>query len=343
MSFRQILGHRATLALLARAVHAGTLPPSLILAGPAGVGKRRAATAVAQALNCLSPVAPAAWPDGGEPLAVDACGECSACRRIARGMHPDVTVVEPGENGSIRIDAVRGVIESVAYRPFEGRRRAIVFDEADALVEDAQNALLKTLEEPPSGSVLLLVTAHPGTLLPTVRSRCPAVRFGPLAPAEVAAWLAGQGVPDDEARAAAAVSRGSLTLARDAAHAGAGGTRAAAQRLLERIAGTHDPRARLDAAREIGGKGKGTGASERDALAVHLHAVASLLRDLGVLASKAGTGVANQDLEPALVRLSGDFDTPRVIEGFATLQSALEALEGNASPKTVADWVVLRL
>src|SRR5690606_35842437 len=189
-----------------------------------------------------------------------------------------------------------------------------------------------------SGSVLVLVTAQPGTLLPTVRSRCPVVRFAPLSPEDVAAWLVREaGLNEDEARAAAAVSRGSLTLAREAAQAGAGGTREAPRGLLERVAATTDPRARLDAVREIGGKGKGTGASEREALALHLHALQALLRDLGVLATKADTGVANRDLEPALARLSEAFDTDRVLDGFATLQAALQALARNASPKTVAD------
>ncbi len=345
MPFRQLLGHRATLALISRALHAGTLPPSLILAGPDGVGKRLAAISIAQALNCLSPLTPAAWPDGAGPaLSRDGCGECSVCRRIPRGVHPDVVLIEPGETGSIRIDTVREEIRKTGYKPFEGRRRVIVFDGAEALGDDAQNALLKTLEEPPPSSMLLLVTAQPHLLLPTVRSRCPIVRFGPLTPGEVAEWLMHQeSLPEAHARAVAAVARGSLSHAREAATAGVEGVRAAAQRVLEHVADAHDPRTRLEATRDIVGKGKGSGASEREALALHLHALAALLRDLGALATQATTGVVNVDLEPALARLTGAFDTGRILRGYAAVDTGLGALDHNASPKTVADWVVLQL
>ena len=91
-------------------------------------------------------------------------------------------IVEPGDNGSIKIDQVRDVDRSRGYRPFEGRRRVVIIDEADALVPQAQNALLKTLEEPPSVVDFILVTSRPDSLLPTVRSRCPRLRFRPLAP-----------------------------------------------------------------------------------------------------------------------------------------------------------------
>lgn len=345
MPFRHLLGHRATLMLISRALQAGTLPPSLILAGPEGVGKRLAAIGIAQALNCLSPLRPAPWPDGGEPLLpLDACGECSPCRRIPRGMHPDVTLIEPGDTGSIKIEPVREEIRKTGYKPFEGKRRVVVFDDADALTSDAQDALLKTLEEPPAGSVLLLVTAQPHLLLPTVRSRCPVVRFGPLTPAEVASWLIQeQSVPEARAHAVAAIARGSLSHARETATAGVEGVRAAAQRVLEQVAGASDPRARLEAAREIVGKGKGSGASEREALAVHLHALAALLRDLGALATRATAGVVNADLEPALAQLAGAFDTDRILRAFAAVDHGLGALDRNASPKTVADWVVLQL
>src|SRR5262249_32107878 len=162
-----LVGHRTVLGLLARAIDAGTLPPSLIFGGPEGVGKGQSALALAQTLNCLAPVRLAPWPDlpTSTPLAVDACGSCTACRRIARQMHPDVVTVSPGETGTIKIDAVRDVIRQVGFKPFEARRRVVIIEAADALLVDSQDALLKTLEEPPPGSVLVLVTAQPDLLL----------------------------------------------------------------------------------------------------------------------------------------------------------------------------------
>src|SRR5215471_10115021 len=203
MSFRQVTGHRPVLELLARAVSRGSLPPTLIFAGPDGVGKRLTAMALAQSLNCEKPVS---YADG-----TDACGACGPCARIARGVHADVLVVEPGDSGSIKIDQVREAIERAAYRPFEGRRRLVIVDGADALVGEAQNALLKTLEEPPPSSVFVLVTSRPDLLLPTVRSRGHRLRFGALAESDVASVLMAQhGFSDADAHAAAATSDGSV-------------------------------------------------------------------------------------------------------------------------------------
>ena len=346
MTFRDLVGHRTTLGLMARALDAGTLPPSLIFGGPDGVGKRQAAIALAQALNCLNPVRPAPWADGSAPpLAIDACGQCPPCRRIARGQHPDVTLVEPGETGNIKIDAVREVIRQTGFKPFEAKKRVSIFDVADAINPEGQNALLKTLEEPPPSSVLVLVTSQPGALLPTVRSRCPTVRFSPLSPQDVASWLmTTKGMPETKARDIAAVVRGSLAAAEAIAEDGIGSFRAGAQRALELVADARDVRGRLAATAAIVGKGKGTGASEREALSEHLHAMAALLRDLGVLATRADAGaVTNVDLRPALEALSPSFDPDRTLRAFEAVDCALGALERNASPKTVADWIVLQL
>ena len=340
MAFRDIVGHRATLALLSRALDRGTLPPCLIFAGPDGIGKRRVALAVAQAVNC-------AQVTRSETLAIDGCGTCASCSRIARGMYPDVPTVAPGDSGTIKIDDVRDVLRHIGFKPFEGRRRVVIFDAAESLGRDAQNALLKILEEPPPSSMLILVTSQAGLLLDTVRSRCPTVRFAPLDVADVSDWLMREeALPEAQARAVAAVSRGSLAVAREAAVAasGAEGYRIAAQRVLERVADASDPRDRLDATKEIVGKGRGTGASERDALGNHLHAVAMLLRDLGLMAAHAGrTAMVNIDLLPALERLAPAFDTDRTVRAFEAVDRALGALDRNASPKTVADWVVLQL
>ena len=161
------------MSLLARVIARDSMPPAVLMAGPAGVGKRLTAIAIAQAVNCLQPQS------SGE-FERDACGECASCRRIARGVHPDVIVVEPGETGAIKIEQLRDVIDRSQYRPFEGRRRVVIINEADAAGADAQSALLKTLEEPPSASLFILISSIPDALLPTVLSRCPRLRFGPL-------------------------------------------------------------------------------------------------------------------------------------------------------------------
>jgi DNA polymerase-3 subunit delta' len=334
---REIVGHRRLVSLLSRASARGTLPPALLLAGPSGVGKRRTAVAISQALNCLNPQSSSA-------LDVDACGACASCRRIARGVHPDVIVLEPGDTGTIKIEQVRDVIDRAAYRPCEARRRVVVIDEADALVPQAQNALLKTLEEPPAASVFLLVSSMPDALLPTVRSRCPRLRFAPLAPSEVAeALMRDHGYAEADARAAAAEAGGSIGRALAAESTDVAAARDAARGLLEQAARIGDPARRIDAARDLGGR-KSTGAAERDQLAACLRALASLLRDLGLLAVRADAGaLANADLEPQLGRLTKAYDGDRTTRAYTAVDRALAALERNASPKVVADWLALQL
>ena len=348
MPFRDILGHRSTLGLVARAIDRGTLPPCLIFAGPAGIGKRSIALALAQVFNCANVQRPPVATEGAAPpLALDACGTCASCSRIARGIHPDVQTIAPSETGTIKIDEIRDVLRQVGFRPFEARRRVVIVDDAEALGREAQNALLKTLEEPPPSSIIILVTAQPGLLLDTVRSRCPTVRFGPLDVADLTRWLiAHESLGEAQAHAVAATSKGSLAAARESATSASGAEayRAAAQRVLERVADAADARDRLEATREITGKGRGTGASERDALGSHLHAIAALLRDVSLVAANGDrAAVANADLLPALERLAPAFDRDRSIEAFAAINRALEALDYNASPKTVADWIVLQL
>jgi DNA polymerase-3 subunit delta' len=349
MPFRDVIGHRRLVALLARAVHRESLPPSLILSGPSGIGKRLVASATAQALNCTSPLT-----GSGPELEIDACGTCAACARIARGVHPDVLLVEPGESGSIKIDRVRDIVDRAAYRPFEGRRRAVIVDEADALMAAAQNALLKTLEEPPSSSVFMLVTSRPDMLLATVQSRCPRLRFLPLGAGDVAAALMKRGRSEDEARAVAATADGSIARALEASAGELVEARDVAGRVLVHAASSDDPRRRLEGARDLLAKTGSGGAGDRDQLATHLHAMASLVRDVELLSTSAdgrrstllGTPPSPTNghalAGPELAGLSA-YRGERGIRAFTAIEQALVALDRNAGVKIVADWVLLQL
>lgn len=339
MPFRDVIGHARLIDLLSRSVAGGSLPPSLVLAGPVGIGKRLTAIAVAQALNCLK-TSELLFP----AIGFDACGTCSACTRIARGVHPDVLIVQPGDSGAIKVDQVRDIVDRAAYRPFEGRRRAVILDDADALVAAAQNALLKTLEEPPPSSVFMLVTARPDVLLPTVRSRCPLLRFRPLSPSDIARVLIARGYGESEARAVAATADGSVGRALEASAGELVEARDVAQHVLETSA-TGDAGRRLEGAKDLVTKaGSGNSTVDRDQLAVQLRAMSSLLRDVEVLATRADVGVlANPDVQPALERLTQTYQGERGMRAFTAIDRALMALERNAGVKVVADWLVLQL
>ena len=301
MPLREVSGHRHLLELLARAVGRASLPQSLIFGGPEGAGKRATAIALAQAVNCERPVA---WPDAHSR---DACGACNTCSRIARGVHADVLVIEPEDSGSIKIEQVRDAIDRASYRPFEGRRRIVVIDNAEAMMPQAQDALLKTLEEPPSATVFILVTSVPDILTPTIRSRCQRLRFGRVTRPEVA---------EEEAEA-----------------------RDAAAELLTGVAGTADPRRRLERAKVFAAT-----APDRSELGRRLLALLSLVRDLSVLGAQADDrALANADLKPQLLALSRTYDRDRALAAFDAVDRALSALGRNASPKIVADWVALHI
>ena len=347
MPFRDVIGHRRLVGLLSRAVRRDRVPPSLILAGPAGVGKRLVALSVAQALNCLSPrtgVAPASGSPVDQPaLEIDSCGVCPACSRIPRGMHPDVVFVEPGENGSISVDQVRHIIKDFApYRPFEGRRRVVIIDEADVLLPYAQNALLKTLEEPTPSSVFMLVTSRPDMLFPTVQSRCPRLRFRPLDAADVASALLRQGRSEADAHASAADADGSIGRALAASAGELVEARDVAGRVLARAAATGDLRQRLEGSKDLLAKTGNGGQEGRDQLAIHLRAMASLVRDVELLSTRAEIALANPDVRPVIDRLSA-FRGERGIRAFTAIDRALAALDRNAGVKVVADWVLLQI
>lgn len=333
MPFADIFGHAPILGLLRQAVSRGRVPQSLLFAGPEGVGKRSVAIALAQAVNC---------PRRRAKGADDACGRCPTCTRIAAGTHSDVTLIEKGDEASIKIKTLRErLMDTVGYRPFEAERRVYIIDPADDITREAQDALLKTLEEPPAAAVIILITAYADTLLPTILSRCRRVRFGPLSEAEVVRVLV-ERLQVDRARAKtmAAASHGSVERALAEETGTLVDDRAAALAVLGAARGRSVVERLQAAAGMAQHKSK---RRDREALGTRLDVLSSLLRDLGVIAAGAPDALANADLEDDLRTLSSGYALERVAGGFRALGEAQAALERNASPKIVADRLAMSL
>lgn len=332
-----MVGHRRLITLLSQAIHRGTLPPTLLFAGPAGTGKFGVAQAVAATLNCLSPVS-------SQPgLPVDACGTCRACDRVARGVHVEVLALEPDERASIKTDVVRDVLSRTGFRPFEGRRRVVIIREAETLESQAQNALLKSLEEPPPGTVFILVTTVPDALLPTVRSRCMRLRFGRLTEAEIEAVLTRDfDRRSADARAAATLADGSVAQALALESADLVVLRETATRLLTGAA-ARSVSQRLQAAGLLVSSPSKKDRT-RDELGLVLRFLASMLRDLELLNTGGDERImANPALRDQLQGLQRAFEGPRAREAFQAVDRALMALERNAGQKLVSEWLAMHI
>lgn len=198
MPFSSLVGNERIKRLLKRAVAQGRINQSLIMAGPRGVGKHKFALAFAQAINCLG------------LKESDACGQCLSCRKIAADKHTDVHTIV-AEKQVIKIDQMRDMSREIYFRPYEGRCRVYIIDDAERLNVQAANSILKTLEEPPETSLTILVTSKPYALLETIRSRCQMLSFAPLTTEELESHLAANyRRPQEQTRLLARLSRGSI-------------------------------------------------------------------------------------------------------------------------------------
>ncbi|MDH4224558.1 MAG: DNA polymerase III subunit delta', partial [Deltaproteobacteria bacterium] len=175
MRFSSIEGQPLALAFLRRMAQGGRVPSGLLFHGPSHVGKRKAALALAAALNCENPThPPAESPEDGSGW--DGCGACPACRKISEGVHPDVELVS-ADGQFIKIDQIRAITDRLTMNPFSAAKRVIIVDDAERMNPQAANAFLKTLEEPPADTLIILVTGFPTRLPETILSRCMPVRF----------------------------------------------------------------------------------------------------------------------------------------------------------------------
>lgn len=257
------IGNKPIRLLLARSQRRDTLHHAYIFSGPEGVGKKRLAMDLARSLNCAQ---------GNGNL--EFCGVCPSCHKIDSGNHPDVQLIEP-ETKVFRVDQVRQLIQDISFRPFEGRRRVFILDEADRMNDEAANCLLKTLEEPPELNILVLLTTNLYALLPTIRSRCQILKFHSIHPREIEEFLrASMGRTAEEAAKAARLSQGSLGVALSLDMSAAAALQASAFRLLELLA-QRDDAALMEILAEILG--------QPDHLDLFLQILISILRDLVIM------------------------------------------------------------
>ena len=323
MIFPELIGQDGPRGVLERILVSGRIPHAILFHGPEGIGKGAIAAAFSASLLCERP-------NGGA-----ACGACPACRKAGHGNHPDLMVVtrlpkakkgdtttndededsaEDAASASgkgdlkrqITIDQIRDLNEHATYAPREGARRVFVVDPADAMNAASQNALLKTLEEPPGRAVLLLVASRPHLLLPTIRSRCFQIGFGAMHPASLAAALEKRGMPRDEARSRAALSEGrpgralTLDLAARRAHRD--------EALARLVALATDP----GAAAHLPAWAKAMTSEETD-LDDELDLAAVLLRD-AARAAAGDAAIVNADAAPGIAKLGEALGARRAAE-----------------------------
>jgi DNA polymerase-3 subunit delta' len=328
MPFREIRGQGRPVRLLRRAWARGRLAQAYCFSGPSGVGKRTTALALAQAVNCLAPVG------GSLEDERDACGACRACTRIAAGRHPDVALVVPEEKRVITIDQIRELATRSGLRAYEAATKVWILDPAHEMQEPAANAFLKTLEEPTSGCIFILLTTTFAALLPTIRSRCHEVRFTPLPEEDVRAILERCGWSGDVAATAAAAAGGSVerALAMDADD-----LRNGQARLVEDVwSALGSLPGLLDCAERLAKNAAGLEAA--------LDALVAFTRDAAV--TRLGAGCApllSPERRATVNRITGNASLATVLQIHAAQREAQHALGWHAQPRFAAERMLLKM
>jgi DNA polymerase III subunit delta' len=196
MAFRDIIGQEKAVNILFRTIERGRVPSTYLFAGESGIGKKFTAINFAKTLNCLEPVTSnelqvtsktqiqnselnSSFVTRHSSLIFDCCDECSSCRKIESEVHPDFFLISP-QSGQIRIEEIRAIDDALSLKPFEGKWKIVIVDEAHMMNSYAANAFLKTLEEPPKESLIILISSNPDRLPDTIRSRCSRLNFTPL-------------------------------------------------------------------------------------------------------------------------------------------------------------------
>ncbi len=314
MSFKDVMGHERPIHLLQGAIAQEKVVNSYLFSGNEGIGKTLVALQFAKALNCLE----------GENR-TDGCDRCLSCRKIDRHLHPDVSLIEP-EGQTLKVEQVREMLRGLAYRPYEGRRRVFILTAADRMRPDMANTLLKTLEEPPLHTVIILLANSLRWILPTILSRCRSIRFNPLPSHLVSDWLTKEkGIEKSEAHLLASLSEGSPGKALEIKEEIAGIPR---KELLKEWMGSKS----LSVEEKEGWVESLP--SQRENLHLILEMAKTLLRDLIVMkTSVEGSRLIHSDLAEEMEEIAREWDLSSLLKRMEILHQTSRAIKGNANTR----------
>jgi len=341
--FDQLTGNELVKDLLRRMLRSGRVPGALLFTGEEGVGKKLFAVEIARALNCRA------------PQGVEACGKCPACVRMSRFNFPQseesddwkkIIWTDHGDVGMVvapkrvlLVDQMRHIEGEANFRPFEGKARVFIVDDSDKLNDASANALLKTLEEPPPTSHIILITSRPAMLLPTIRSRCQAIRFSPLTTAEIEQHLLTNKLATPaEAGLRARAGNGSIGRALAGNLESFKERRDAMLQVLTALAITGDHTRLLRLAEEM------NEVKHKDEYEFGLELLETLIRDALMVSFGVSSGqLINEDVLPQLQKISKRIDSRSATSWISLIEELREQLVVNVNRKTATDALFLSM
>jgi DNA polymerase III subunit delta' len=325
-----LIGHEWAVQMLKQQILHDSIRHAYLFSGPPGLGRRTLALRLAQALNCPQPVGPA------EP-----CGKCRTCQQIERMQYADLALIQAEkEGGTLKVEQIRTVRKSLVLTPYQGKYRVALFLRFQEANDNAQNALLKTLEEAPAQVVLLLTVDAPEQVLPTIVSRCEVLRLRPLPIGKVETTLKERGVEAGPARLLAHISGGrpgfALRLAQD---------QDALQFRAQKLDDLQDLlkaslRERFAYAEKLTERKKKDSGSEdrlRETLLVWL----SFWRDVLLKTSGAEVPLTNVDKMASIEALAGRLTLTAARKLVADAEKSIEKLERNVNARLLAEVLLL--
>jgi DNA polymerase-3 subunit delta' len=338
--FDELTGNSRVKAVLKRMLVSDRLPGAMLFTGEEGIGKKLFALEVARALNCRT------------PKDEEACGVCSSCVRIRKlnypmrddadewtqiiwTDHPDVGLVVAPRR-VLRVEQMRQIEKEANFRPFEGKARVFLIDEADKLNDASANALLKVLEEPPRTSHLILITARPAMLLPTILSRCQMIRFSPLTPDEIERHLVKNKIDVKTAHLRARAAGGSMGRALSGDLVTFTSQRKAMLKVLHALVLSNDRAQLLRSAEQL------NEAQYKDEFEERLDVLETLIRDAWMLSLGVDTSrIVNEDLSGELKEIAQKLVPGRAGDWILQIEDLREQLIVNVNRKVTTDSLFL--